>query len=112
MSDIPAFPYNLLWEERQLRSVANLSRQDGLDFLKSAPQAGIRTQTTVFPLSEANEVLAKLRAGQLLGAAAPSRRHSMLGQHRSLEFDLICSRVIDFAPATHPEVPAPSSWTR
>jgi propanol-preferring alcohol dehydrogenase len=69
MSDIPAFPYNLLWEERQLRSVANLSRQDGLDFLKIAPQAGIRTQTTVFPLSEANEVLAKLRAGQLLGAA-------------------------------------------
>jgi alcohol dehydrogenase, propanol-preferring len=69
MSDIPAFPYNLLWEERQLRSVANLSRQDGLDFLKIAPQAGIRTQTTVFPLSDANEVLAKLRAGQLLGAA-------------------------------------------
>jgi alcohol dehydrogenase, propanol-preferring len=69
MSDIPAFPYNLLWEERQLRSVANLSRQDGLDFLKIAPQAGIRTQTTAFPLSEANEVLAKLRAGQLLGAA-------------------------------------------
>ena len=57
MSDIPSFPYDLLWEERQLVSVANLTRQDGLDFLKVAPQAGIRTQTTAFPLAEANEVL-------------------------------------------------------
>src|SRR6266849_5095697 len=47
MSDIPSFPYNLLWEERQLLSVANLTRQDGLDFLKIAPQAGIRTQTKI-----------------------------------------------------------------
>jgi alcohol dehydrogenase, propanol-preferring len=69
MSDIPSFPYDLLWEERQLMSVANLTRQDGLDFLKVVPQARIRTQTTVFPLSEANEVLQKLRAGQILGAA-------------------------------------------
>jgi propanol-preferring alcohol dehydrogenase len=69
MSDIPGFPYNLLWEERQLVSVANLTRQDGLDFLKIAPQAGIRTETTAFPLSEANEVLTKLRNGQILGAA-------------------------------------------
>src|SRR6195256_2589088 len=69
MSDIPSFPYDVLWEERVLRSVANLTRQDGLDFLKIAPQAGIRTQTTAFPLSEANKVLAKLRAGQLVGAA-------------------------------------------
>lgn len=69
MSDIPSFPYNLLWEERQLVSVANLTRQDGLDFLKIAPQAGIHTRTTAFPLSEANEVLTKLRTGQLLGAA-------------------------------------------
>jgi propanol-preferring alcohol dehydrogenase len=69
MSDIPSFPYELLWEERQLVSVANLTRQDGLDFLKVAPQAGIRTQTTAFPLAEANEVLTKLRTGQILGAA-------------------------------------------
>jgi len=69
MSDIPSFPYDLLWEERQLVSVANLTRQDGLDFLRIAPQAGIRTQTTAFPLGEANEVLHKLRTGQILGAA-------------------------------------------
>src|SRR6516165_5355397 len=69
MSDIPSFPYDLLWEERTLVSVANLTRQDGLDFLKVAPQARVRTETTAFPLSEANEALGKLRNGQLLGAA-------------------------------------------
>jgi alcohol dehydrogenase, propanol-preferring len=69
MSDIPSFAYNLLWEERQLLSVANLTRQDGRDFLKIVPQAGIRTQTTAFPLVEANEVLQKLRTGKILGAA-------------------------------------------
>jgi len=69
MSDIPRFPYHLLWEERQLVSVANLTRQDGLDFLEIAPRAGIRTQTTTFSLADANEVLNKLRSGQLLGAA-------------------------------------------
>jgi propanol-preferring alcohol dehydrogenase len=69
MSDIPSFPYDILWEERQLLSVANLTRRDGLDFLKIAPQAGIRTETTAFPLGEANEVLTKLRTGQIVGAA-------------------------------------------
>jgi propanol-preferring alcohol dehydrogenase len=69
MSDIPSFPYNLLWQERQLVSVANLTRQDGLDFLKIAPQASIRTETTAFPLVAANEVLTSLRRGQVLGAA-------------------------------------------
>ncbi len=69
MSDIPSFPYHLLWGERQLVSVANLTRQDGLDFFKIVPQAGIRTQTTAFPLAEANEVLEMLRTGQILGAA-------------------------------------------
>jgi propanol-preferring alcohol dehydrogenase len=69
MSDIPSFPYDILWEERQLVSVANLTRQDGLDFLKIVPQAAIRTQTTAFPLAEANDVLNKLRTGQILGAA-------------------------------------------
>jgi propanol-preferring alcohol dehydrogenase len=69
MSDIPSFPYSLLWEERQLLSVANLTRQDGLDFLKIAPQAGIHTETTAFPLDDANDVLNRLRSGQILGAA-------------------------------------------
>jgi alcohol dehydrogenase, propanol-preferring len=69
MSDIPGFPYDLLWGERKLVSVANLTRQDGSDFLKIAPQAGIRTRTTAFRLREANEVLAELRNGEILGAA-------------------------------------------
>jgi propanol-preferring alcohol dehydrogenase len=69
MSDIPSFPYHLLWGERQVISVANLTRRDGLDFLKIAPQAGVRTQTTAFPLAEANDVLTRLRTGQILGAA-------------------------------------------
>jgi propanol-preferring alcohol dehydrogenase len=69
MSDVPSFPYDILWGERQLVSVANLTRRDGLDFLKVAPQAGIHTQTTAFPLVEANEVLTRLRTGQILGAA-------------------------------------------
>jgi len=69
MSDIPSFPYDLLWQERELVSVANLTRQDGLDFLKVVPQAGIETQTTAFPLVEANDVLTRLRTGQILGAA-------------------------------------------
>jgi propanol-preferring alcohol dehydrogenase len=69
MSDIPSFPYHILWEERQLLSVANLTRNDGMEFFEVAAQAGIRTHTTVFPLREANEVLSKLRAGQITGAA-------------------------------------------
>jgi len=69
MSDIPAFPYRLLWEERQLKSVANLTRQDGIDFLRLAPQTGIRTQTTPYPLRQANQALADLRAGRFEGAA-------------------------------------------
>jgi propanol-preferring alcohol dehydrogenase len=69
MSDIPSFPYHILWEERQLLSVANLTRNDGMEFFEVAAQAGIRTHTTVFPLQEANGVLTKLRAGQITGAA-------------------------------------------
>ena len=69
MSDIPSFPYRLLWEERKLVSVANLTRQDGLDFLSVAAQVGIHTHTTAFPLEQANEVLAKLKHGEILGAA-------------------------------------------
>ncbi len=69
MSDIPSFPYRLLWEERELLSVANLTRQDGIDFLRLAPQIGIVTRTTRYPLREANRALADLRAGRLEGAA-------------------------------------------
>jgi propanol-preferring alcohol dehydrogenase len=69
MSDIPSFPYGILWGERQVVSVANLTRQDGIDFLKVAGQVGIETTTTVFPLEQANEALAQLRSGSLVGAA-------------------------------------------
>lgn len=69
MSDIPQFPYSILWEERQVVSVANLTRQDAVEFLALAPKAGIRTTTTVFPLERANEALADLRAGRFQGAA-------------------------------------------
>jgi propanol-preferring alcohol dehydrogenase len=69
MSNIPSFPYGLLWEERQLMSVANLTRQDGLDFLRLAPEIGIVTTTTRYPLSHANKALADLRAGGFEGAA-------------------------------------------
>ena len=69
MSDIPSFPYASLWEERQILSVANLTRQDGLDFLRLAPQMGIVTHTTQYRLDHANEALADLRAGRFEGAA-------------------------------------------
>ena len=69
MSDIPGFPYALLWEERQLVSVANLTRQDGLDFLGLAPSVGIITTTRRYPLRQANLALADLRAGRFEGAA-------------------------------------------
>ena len=69
MSDIPAFPYRLLWEERVVRSVANLTRQDAEEFLALAPRAGVRTTTQVYPLADANRALADLRTGALQGAA-------------------------------------------
>ncbi len=69
MSDIPSFPYHLLWNERTIRSVANLTRKDGEEFLKLAPQVPVRTQVESFPLSEANEALTKLRTGRIHGAA-------------------------------------------
>ncbi len=69
MSDIPSFPYSLLWEERALLSVANLTRQDGIDFLHQVPHMGIVTKTTLYPLKQANEALAYLRTGRFEGAA-------------------------------------------
>jgi propanol-preferring alcohol dehydrogenase len=69
MSDIPSFPYRLLWEERQVVSVANLTRADAVEFLAVAPRAGIRTQTVRYDLAAANEALDDLRRGRLRGAA-------------------------------------------
>ena len=69
MSDIPSFPYATLWEERQVASVANLTRQDARTFLAIAPEAGITTEVTRYPLAQANAALDDLRAGRLRGAA-------------------------------------------
>ncbi len=69
MSDIPAFPYDLLWEERTLGSVANLTRRDGEEFMTLAPSIPVRTEITAYPLSEANRALEDLRAGAFRGAA-------------------------------------------
>ena len=69
MSDIPSFPYALLWGERMVRSVANLTRRDGEEFLALAPQVPVRMAVQTFSLSEANEALHCLRAGELQGAA-------------------------------------------
>jgi propanol-preferring alcohol dehydrogenase len=72
MSDIPAFRYELLWEERSIRSVANLTRRDGEEFMALAPRIPVRTEVETFPLVEANEALARLRSGALTGAVALS----------------------------------------
>ena len=69
MSDVPSFPYRLLWEERHVVSVANLTRADAREFLTLAPQAGVKTEVTRYPLEAANRALADLRAGRLQGAA-------------------------------------------
>ncbi len=69
MSDIPSFPYGLLWGERTLRSVANLTRRDGEEFMALAPQVPVRTEVEAYPLAEANDALARLRAGRVRGAA-------------------------------------------
>jgi propanol-preferring alcohol dehydrogenase len=69
MSDIPSFPYDILWEERQILSVANLTRADAREFLALAPKAGIKTEVTRYALEDANRALADLRAGRLQGAA-------------------------------------------
>jgi len=69
MSDIPSFPYELLWGERVLRSVANLTRRDAEEFMALAPRVPVRTEVESFPLAEANEALARLRSGEVRGAA-------------------------------------------
>jgi propanol-preferring alcohol dehydrogenase len=69
MSDIPSFPYSILWEERVVRSVANLTRKDGEEFLALAPRVPVRTEVQTFPLAAANEALERLRSGRIRGAA-------------------------------------------
>jgi len=69
MSAIPSFPYSLLWEERQLLSVANLTRKDGEEFFDVVPKADVVTQTVPYPLCRANDALSDLRTGRLQGAA-------------------------------------------
>jgi propanol-preferring alcohol dehydrogenase len=69
MSDIPSFPYAILWEERQVRSVANLTRRDGEEFLALAPRVPVETEVETFALEDANTALARLRDGRLTGAA-------------------------------------------
>ena len=76
MSEIPAFPYDILWHERKILSVANLTRRDGEDFLALAPRAGVRTTIETLPLEDANEALARLREGRLRGAAVLSMTES------------------------------------
>jgi propanol-preferring alcohol dehydrogenase len=68
MSDIPQFPYNILWEEREIKSVANLTRQDGDELLEIAPKVPVKTEVTIYPLEKANEALNDLRSGKLQGA--------------------------------------------
>ena len=68
MSEIPAFPYEILWGERVLRSVANLTREDAEAFLRVAPKVPIRTKTEILPLERANEALDRLRTGNVEGA--------------------------------------------
>jgi propanol-preferring alcohol dehydrogenase len=69
MSDIPTFPYSILWEEREVRSVANLTRADAREFLRFAPGAGVRCEVTRYRLADANVALADLREGRIEGAA-------------------------------------------
>jgi propanol-preferring alcohol dehydrogenase len=69
MTDIPSFPYSILWEERVIRSVANLTRKDGEEFLALAPKIPIRTETNPYPLEQANQALDDLRCGRFSGSA-------------------------------------------
>jgi propanol-preferring alcohol dehydrogenase len=69
MSDIPSFPYDDLWGERTIRSVANLTRRDGQEFLALAPQVPVQTEVELFALEQANEALDRLRSGTIRGAA-------------------------------------------
>jgi propanol-preferring alcohol dehydrogenase len=79
MSDIPSFPYEILWGERSVSSVANLTRRDGHEFMEIAPKVPVRTEVEERPLEEANEALDKLRAGEVRGAIALRVKNWELG---------------------------------
>ena len=79
MSDIPSFPYEILWGERQVLSVANLTRADGEAFMQIAPKIPVRTSVELFPLEEANRALEELRSGRIEGAAVLTMGHSETG---------------------------------
>ena len=81
MSDIPSMPYELLWGERVLRSVANLTRADGEEFLALAPRVPVRTRVEAFPLAQANEALERLRQGKVSGAAVLVARANVPNTH-------------------------------
>ena len=85
MSDIPSFPYRILWGERVVRSVANLTRRDAEEFLALAPKVPVRTETELFPLAEANAALDRLRAGRLRGAAVLVPGRARARSSRSLD---------------------------
>ena len=72
MSDVPGFPYSILWGERTVRSIANLTRRDGEEFFRIARRAGVETEVETFRLEQANEALARLRNGRIRGAAVLS----------------------------------------
>lgn len=80
MSDIPAFPYRLLWEERKLMSVANLTRADGLALMRVAAMVPLQSRITLYPLAEANTALDDLRAGRVVGAAVLQIRDAIDGR--------------------------------
>ena len=93
MSDIPSFPYDLLWGERVLRSVANLTRRDGEEFLELAPRVPVRTEVQVFPLEEANQALAALREGHDRGGGGPvSDSVSLNAQNGSINYEGVVVR--------------------
>jgi len=84
MSDVPSFPYDLLWEERGVCSVANLTRHDGMEFLALAPRIPVRVKIQTFPLESANEALSRLRRGEIEGAAVLMMDQAATGTASSL----------------------------
>src|SRR3546814_9556322 len=88
--EIPGFPYDLLWGERQIMSVANLTRQDGLDFLGLAPRIGIVTHTNRYRLDQANQALSDLRAGRFEGAARSEEHTSELQSLMRSSYAVFC----------------------
>ena len=107
MSDIPRFPYELLWGERAVRSVANLTRADGDEFLALAPQVPVRVEVETFPLADANEALDRLRAGRIRGARCFRR----IAPGKPVAGPSTLRTRARSAPRTPPALPRPSATT-